>query len=129
MKKSIQVNDSFLRVDEDSILHVEFSPDSYHTLQKALDNLEAEKRLFKDDHYYCLTIMDIRNVVGVSKEVRGLAKTDAITKNHEAFAIIVGSILSRLIANFFLGINKPKVPVKLFENKATAKNWLISNFR
>ena len=129
MKEPIQVNDAFLSIDEDSILHIEFLPNSYHTLQKALDNLEAEKHLYEDENYFCLTIIDVRNLVGVSKEVRALAKTDVITKNHQAFAVIVGSSLSRLIANFFLGINKPRAPLRIFEDKATAKNWLISNFR
>lgn len=129
MKGPVQVNDAVLSIDEDSILNIEFLPNSYHTLQKALDNLEMEKRLFGDNDYYCLTIVDIRNIVGVSKEVRALAKTEVITKNHEAFALIINSALSRLIGNFFLGINKPKVPIKLFEDKESAKKWLLTNFR
>jgi hypothetical protein len=129
MKGPIQVNDAILSVDEDQILHIKFLPKSYHTLQKALDNLDAEKKLFEDDNYYCLTIVDIRNVVGVSKEVRAMAKTDLISKNHEAFALIVGSSLSRLIANFFLGINKPKVPIRMFEDSLKAKEWLLKTYR
>ena len=73
--------------------------------------------------------MDVQNVIGVTKEVRGFAKTDAAIRNHEAFTLIVGSTLSRLLASFFLGINKPKIPIKLFEDKVTAKKWLLDSFR
>ena len=129
MKGPVQINDAILSIDEDSILHIEFLPNSNHTLLKALDNLEAAKQLFEDDNYYCLTIMDVRNVVGVTKEVRAFAKTDEVIKNHEAFALIVGSTLSRLLASFFLGVNKPKIPIKIFDEKGTAKKWLLDSFR
>jgi hypothetical protein len=72
--------------------------------------------------------MDVRNVKGVTKEVRAFAKTDDALRNHEAFALIVGSTLLRLRASFFLGINKPKIPIKLFEDKVTAKKWLLDSF-
>jgi hypothetical protein len=43
-----------------------------------------------------------------------------------AFAILIDSSVSRVVGNFFLGINKPAVPTKLFTNEKEAVKWLIN---
>ncbi len=41
-----------------------------------------------------------------------------------AFGIIINSAVSRVLGNFYLGINKPSVPTKLFDNEIDAVKWL-----
>lgn len=41
-----------------------------------------------------------------------------------AAALPVESMLSRAIANFFLGLNKPLIPTRLFNDEAEAVAWL-----
>ena len=41
-----------------------------------------------------------------------------------AFGILIGSTTSRVLGNFYLGINKPTVPTKLFDNEEEAIKWL-----
>lgn len=41
-----------------------------------------------------------------------------------SFGALTGSSISRIIGNFYLGLNKPTVPAKLFENEANAIPWL-----
>ena len=41
-----------------------------------------------------------------------------------ALALIVGSPLSRIIGNFFLSVNKPLYPARLFDNEASGLAWL-----
>ncbi len=41
-----------------------------------------------------------------------------------AIAMLINSPGSRIIGNFFLGINKPSVPTKLFNEKNKAIEWL-----
>ena len=43
-----------------------------------------------------------------------------------AAALIVGTPLSRVMANFILGVSKPPFPVRLFDNEASAVAWLQS---
>ncbi len=40
-----------------------------------------------------------------------------------AVALVVGTSLTRMMANFVLSVNKPPFPVRLFDNEASAK-WL-----
>jgi hypothetical protein len=44
--------------------------------------------------------------------------------NVSAFAIIIQSPLSRVIGNFFMGLNKPRVPARLFKSEKEAVKWL-----
>ena len=54
----------------------------------------------------------------------GLHYFCAGTKLFLAQAIIVDSPVSRLIGSFFLGLNKPPFPTKLFTSEADAVEWL-----
>ena len=44
--------------------------------------------------------------------------------SEKAVALVVKSPLSRMFGNFFLGLNKPVVPTKLFNDQGKAVAWL-----
>ncbi|MFC2156016.1 hypothetical protein ACFLRB_05970 [Acidobacteriota bacterium] len=44
--------------------------------------------------------------------------------SERAVALVVKSPLSRMFGNFFLGLNKPVVPTKLFNDQGKALDWL-----
>lgn len=44
----------------------------------------------------------------------------------EKLAIVVRNPVQRVIASFFMGINKPSPPTKIFTNIEDAKKWLKS---
>ena len=52
---------------------------------------------------------------------RELARRDDLVS---AVALIVGTPLSRTIGNFFLGVNKPQYPTRLFDDEPPALAWL-----
>jgi hypothetical protein len=41
-----------------------------------------------------------------------------------AVALVVGNPLSRMMANFFINVSKPEVPIRLFEDDESALTWL-----
>jgi len=43
---------------------------------------------------------------------------------QSAVALVAGTPLSRMMANFFLTVNKPPFPTRLFDNEASALSWL-----
>lgn len=48
-------------------------------------------------------------------------------RRHEvvsAVALIVGNPLSRMMGNFFINVNRPKAPTRLFEDESSALAWL-----
>ena len=43
---------------------------------------------------------------------------------QSAVALVAGTPLSRMMANFFLTVSKPPFPTRLFDNEASALAWL-----
>ena len=68
--------------------------------------------------------MDIRNVKTVSKESRSIYSSEDTGRCLSAAALLIGNPVSRIIGNFYLGINKTIMPVKLFNSEEDAFAWL-----
>ena len=43
----------------------------------------------------------------------------------DKIAMVANKPLQKLVGNFFLGINRPKIPIKLFSNSLDAESWLL----
>lgn len=41
-----------------------------------------------------------------------------------AMALLVGSAVNKMIANFFIGMHRQTVPVKMFTDRGSAVEWL-----
>ena len=87
----------------------------------------AEIKLYGNE--YCRDIkrpilVDIRNVKTVSKESRRIYSSADTGKSLSAAALLIENPVSRIIGNFYLGINKTVMPVKLFNAQEDAFAWL-----
>ena len=69
-------------------------------------------------------LVDGRDVSSITKEARDyFAKDDGI-KLLLASALVADSVLGKFIGNFFLQINKPILPLRLFTDEKEAYKWL-----
>jgi hypothetical protein len=68
-------------------------------------------------------IVDTRQIKSITKEARDYFSLNGRESRVVAFAILIDSPLSRIIGNFFMGLNKPRVPVKLFNRESRAVDW------
>jgi hypothetical protein len=68
--------------------------------------------------------VDSRNIKSISKEARKHFSTNGRTTKINCFALIIDSPLSRIIGNFFMGLNKPEIPARLFTSETEAISWL-----
>ena len=72
---------------------------------------------------------DINNIKSVTKEARDFSGDKmGDHKSLLAVALIMGSPISRVIGNLFMGLNKPIYPTKLFNDKEKAYKWLKGFF-
>lgn len=117
-KKSIVIETRTSKIwIEEEIVRIK--SDNNQTLIDANENIDATLMLIKGRKY--LHLVDIRKVRSVSKEARDrFAKDDARIAN----ALLIGSIVSKLIGNFFMGFSKPVYPTKLFTSEEKAIKWL-----
>ncbi|MES2566388.1 MAG: STAS/SEC14 domain-containing protein [Bacteroidota bacterium] len=73
-------------------------------------------------------LIHTNKVKHLTKEARDYLASKEGCEKIKSCAIITNSVITKVIANFFLNINKPLVPTKLFTNEVSAKKWL-ANFK
>lgn len=73
-------------------------------------------------------LVDMREATSITREARHyFAGPDPGTVALAA-AFIVSSPISRAIANFFMGLNKPAVPSRVFDDVKAGYEWLRGMF-
>lgn len=69
--------------------------------------------------------VDFTNMKSQTKECRDYySKDPGHIKTYSAIAILISNPLSRVFANFFIGLNKPLKPTRLFDDRKKAIEWL-----
>jgi len=106
---------------EDGILMVVVKHQAEIELEDAKSDIELGKKLTKGKIVgLCINMRQMRSI---DREARSYYSSSG-DNNTKAIGLIVDSFLSRVIANFFVGINKPKRPIKLFTSEEKAIEWL-----
>jgi hypothetical protein len=67
-------------------------------------------------------LADIRNLKSMTREAR--KHYGRVTDAVSAIALLAASPATQVIANFFLGLNRPDVPTEMFTDEAQARAWL-----
>jgi len=118
----------------DSIFETSFDPRGFiisRVAPLAEINLEhakvnsAKVRELSGDQAYPI-LVDMRNIRSISKEARDHFAMRGRKPGVVAIAMLVSSPLSRIIGNFFLGLNQPEVPTKMFTERTSAEVWILS---
>jgi hypothetical protein len=92
-------------------------------------NLEIAKEIVKvrqdfANHTPVVGLIYNQGVVKMDKKAREYLASDDGVKGIIAAAIVVGSPFTTFLANFFVSVNKPKMPVRVFSNAPDALKWL-----
>ncbi len=97
------------------------------TLQAAQENIDAYERvrdaLGKEK---IRVLVDMRQATRVNREARNYYANERTASIQRAAALLVSSPLSATIANFFMGLNKPLTPTRMFTKVDEAIAWLRS---
>lgn len=118
-----EVTSYYTWMGEDGIARTKVKPNAEVTLEQARENSIAVNALSKGGRTFPL-LVDSRAIKSISKEARDFFSMNNRESNVVAFAIIIDSPLSKIIGNFFMGLNKPRVPARLFTRETEALEWL-----
>jgi len=70
-------------------------------------------------------LVRMADVAAIDREARRYYSSIEGTGGYfRAIALLVGSPLSRVIGNFFIGLNRAPYPLRLFTDEADAVRWL-----
>ena len=94
------------------------------SLEDAMENSKVVNGFYVNEKFPLL--IDARGIKSISREARSFFTTNGRETSTMAFGIIIDSAVSKVVGNFFLGINKPVIPTKLFLNEKAAVEWLLN---
>ncbi len=95
------------------------------TEKLAKENIDAQERIRNSmNKEKTRVIIDMSAVFEISKEARDYFANERTASIQRATALLIGSAVSRIIGNFFLGLNKPITPTRLFTDPEEAIKWL-----
>ena len=103
------------------LLCARYADDLHLSLEVAVFVVESRIFFAKGKSYPVL--VDMRGIKSTTRAARQHLATIGATL-VKAGALITGSTINRTLGNIFLTIDKPAVPVKLFTNEASAREWL-----
>jgi hypothetical protein len=92
-------------------------------------NLETAKEIIKERHEFTkhkpvVVLVYNQGVVRMDKKAREYLSSGDGVKGIIAAAIVVGSPFTSFMANFFVSVNRPIMPVRIFSNAEEALKWL-----
>jgi hypothetical protein len=118
----IEVEGAEVWFGEDGIIRVVSIPGVEVTLKSVIEVSRHVKKFSMGKKVP--VFVDIRGLKSMTREARLFVSGEDAAQAHSAAALLIGSPLSKVIGNFFLGINKPPYPTKLFNSQEKALEWL-----
>lgn len=109
---------------EGPILYCVFKECPNVTLEIAKHCVQQRVAFSAGVSYPCLIDMrDLKSATAEARAYMGVGGAAYIT----AGALLIGSPVTKMIANLFLMMNKPPVPTRMFTDEKAAREWLIRN--
>ena len=121
-KNAISVDGYWTWMGDDGIARTKVKPDLEISLEYAIENTKVVTSFYTDKKFPIL--IDSRGIKSMSREAREHFSALGRESKTNALGIVIKSAVSRVIGNFFLGLNKPAVPTRLFDNENEALEWL-----
>jgi hypothetical protein len=123
MKKNLDTPVAFLSYF-DKILHVKMKEGVSLGQVEMEELLKKAIELTTPDKYFA--IIDTTSTYDSSLEARNYYAESDYSKYRYADAFIVNSLPMRMLVNFFISFNKPKIPSRMFNNEESAYEWINS---
>jgi len=124
-EKYLLVDNEAVRIwKKDGIVYAEYKPNLYIDMRVA--KLMVASREFVSNGVDYPMLADIRNLKRVEEDARKYLASDEAAADIKAAAIIKGGFVVNLLANWYLKIDKPPFPTRLFEasEMKRAIRWL-----
>jgi hypothetical protein len=106
----------------DGVIHCVVLPTPTHTVVDAQENTDAVASLLAGRRLPML--LDTRASRGLERDARMHYIRPEAAGEVAALAMLIDSQISRILGNFFVNVNRPPFPLRLFTEEAEALAWL-----
>lgn len=111
-------------VRKDNIVQVDSGDNTFYTMQ---ETLEVHNKINELSGCRPMLILHLPGkFANVDDDTRKFLASEHGLRFVIAQAFVLHSMAQRMVANFFMKMNKPKKPTKFFDKKEDAEEWLLS---
>jgi hypothetical protein len=121
----VETTSCSFQLDPRGFVHAVMKPGCRMGLSDAVENVSTMFEI--GGRQRSRVLVDMRQVHSQTREARlyfGGAEAEAATL---AVAILIGSRVSRVLANFFLRVSRQRLPTALFTQQDAAVTWLLEH--
>ena len=95
-----------------------------HSSIEENDIIEAKEHNLKltEGKAYAI-VLETGDFTDISQEARAAMASEKMEANRKATALVITKFAQKLIGNFYLRVNKPSVPTRMFSEKEKAMTW------
>jgi hypothetical protein len=111
-------------VDHERILLVLPHPKSHDTAATARENIDFQHAWFASNDDPALLMIFFDRLASQDRGARKYYSEDTKSPWALGFALVGGSLLSRAMGSFFLGLARTAIPLKFFPTMPEARGWL-----
>lgn len=127
MKRTVRSEIGEVSVRKEGLVYAKAFSAAEIGLKEAEDYLSMVEHLTKNKSH--ISVVDITGVKHISKEARDfLAANSSKWGQTIGVALVANSFTARMISNFFLTVNKPSYPVKVFTDTLLAQQWAKNEY-
>ena len=124
IKNTIKLKHSEISLREDGVVQIQFCENCDINVKECEEITSACDELLEAKKYPILHLSGI--YVSISKEAREYSVSPRGIQYSTAEAFVFSSLAHKIIANFYIKINKPPVPTKFFTTEIEATKWLLN---
>ena len=109
---------------EDGIIRIEIRNPREHTLQDAVESVDAVRRAGGGVRRPLLS--RIAAPGPMTNEARAYYASEEAARAITALAMVTNAVLGRIVANLLMGLSTTPIPMRLFRSENDALNWIRS---
>ncbi len=108
---------------QDGVIYVVYKP-HLRSIDIEVAKKMVHDRLIVSNGISRPVFIDTCNAKGINEEAKEYMATGDAMKYLNATALLVHNRVSKLVANFYISLSRPKIPTKVFTDKEKALKWL-----
>ena len=121
-REIIKITQASMWLGEDGIVRIIWVPGAEVALADAEESMAAWVKVSLGKRRPM--VVDTSQMKSLAREARHLYASERAAKIACAVGIIVGTPVSRVLGNFYLGLSNPHLPTRLFASEDEALQWL-----
>lgn len=110
---------------QDGILHIDILKEEHFDVKDYDDLMESAKRIGKGLRFLNLITVGNYTLADSNARKKSTCLEGSLYKMADAF--VIESMSQKIVANFYMKVNRPIVPTQFFTSQTEALKWLKSH--